>query len=543
MLQSDVGTCDWLVDELVAARLAERERLEPHLAEFTAESPYADADAFAKHLAREGIITKYQARRAIDGDSKKLLLGAYLLTDVIGSGSLGPVYRARGRADQHPYAVKVLPQRAWNVRLARSQVKAFGELPAHDGIVPFIDVGTAHGLHYLVWPFAEGRSLENLIREHGPLSPGEVARIGVRIAEALKVALTRGLIHGLVKPSNVLVSADGQAKLLDFGIGALLAENPDDDVLVDTVSRAESLAHIIECAAPESIADSSQWHPAGDQYSLGCTLYFCLTGRVPFPEGSAVEKMMAHQAKEPMEIRELAPDVPEGLCEIVKKLMAKVPEERYSGCDEVVESLEPFLGDLRAIPGGVPSTGSGRVSMAGLNRGTGHSSSRMPGLGTRGAGSHNGTRLPAPSSNPGTRLPPPGSHPGVRTAPAASHPGVKINPMPTMHPGVKMNPAPLPGPKTQTPAPTRGPSLPSRASLQHGYQPEEYDSGAMAVAAMPGVETANPTRVPSRAEQASWGDQEQALARPAAFGPVGMIAAAMFIMVAVYLGTTLLMTK
>jgi serine/threonine protein kinase len=342
MLQNEVGTCNWLVEELTAARIVERERLEPHLSEFLAECPYADADAFAKHLAREGIISKYQARRAIDGDCKKLAMGAYLLVDVIGSGSLGPVYKAVGRADQKAYAVKVLPRRAWNVRLARSQVRAFDGLPPHEGIVPFIDVGTAHGLHYLVWPFVAGRTLESLIQEHGPLSTGEIARIGVRIAESLKAGLTRGLVHGLIKPSNVLIAPDGQAKLLDFGIGALLADNMIDEMLVDTVSRAESLAHMLECASPECVADAANWHPLGDQYSLGCTLYFAATGRYPFPGGSFVDKIVNHQMKKAAPVRSLNPDVPAALAELIERLMHKAPGDRFHRLEELIGELAPL---------------------------------------------------------------------------------------------------------------------------------------------------------------------------------------------------------
>src|SRR6478672_4100390 len=102
-------------------------------------------------------------------------------------------------------------------------------------------------------------------------------------------------------------------------------------------------------ADPESVMDPTQRTPAGDQYSLGCTLYYCLTGRVPFPEGSAVEKMMAHQTKTPLAITELASDVPAGLVAVVTRLMAKTPEGRFSGSDEVVEAIVPFLGNLQLI--------------------------------------------------------------------------------------------------------------------------------------------------------------------------------------------------
>jgi len=342
MIANDLGTCGWLVDELANARIVDRERLEPYLEDFTAECPYADADAFAKHLAREGVLSKYQAHRAIDGEARKLILGAYLLVEVIGNGSLGPVFRARGRADQKSYALKVLPQRAWNVRLARSQVRIFEQLPSHDTIVPFIDVGAAHNLHYFVWPYVEGRTLENIIHECGPLSPGEVARIGVRLAEALSIGHSRGLLHGLIKPSNVLIAPDGQARLLDFGLGALLADNSDEDPLVDTVSRASALARILECASPESIADSSKWTPIADQYSLGCTLYFASAGRYPFPGGNFVDKIVHHQLHKPTPIRSLNPDIPHALADVIDRLMQKMPSDRYRRLDELIGEIAPL---------------------------------------------------------------------------------------------------------------------------------------------------------------------------------------------------------
>src|SRR5260221_4273205 len=137
----------------------------------------------------------------------------------------------------------------------------------------------------------------------------------------------------------------GKIGLLDFGIGCLLVEN-EGESLVDTMSTANTLTSGLDCTSPESIMEPTARTPAGDQYSLGCVLYYCLTGRVPFPEGSAVEKMMAHQSKEPVPVQEFAPEVPDGLAAVVKKLMAKKPEDRYAGTDEVVDALEPFLGDL-----------------------------------------------------------------------------------------------------------------------------------------------------------------------------------------------------
>src|SRR5262249_36780762 len=153
------------------------------------------------------------------------------------------------------------------------------------------------------------------------------------------------LFHGLLKPSNIMVGTTQQVHILDFGIGCLLAET-EGESLVDTMSTANSVTSGLDCASPESIMDPTNLTPAGDQYSLGCVLYFCLTGRYPFPDGSAAEKMMAHQFKQPAPLRELSPEVPAELAAVVERLMQKKPEDRYPSVADVVEALKPLAAPL-----------------------------------------------------------------------------------------------------------------------------------------------------------------------------------------------------
>src|SRR5207249_12016313 len=136
------------------------------------------------------------------------------------------------------------------------------------------------------------------------------AFVGMQTTQGLAACHSQGIFHGLLKPSNVMLGQDLTVSILDFGIGSLLVEN-EDESLVDTMSTANTLTSGLDCASPESIMEPTNRTPAGDQYSFGCTLYFCLTGHYPFPEGSAVEKMMAHQFKQPTPLKELVPDVPE----------------------------------------------------------------------------------------------------------------------------------------------------------------------------------------------------------------------------------------
>jgi serine/threonine protein kinase len=297
-------------------------------------------------------LTPFQAERLLQGKTQGFVLGPFTLMDALGSGSMGTVYKAHNKTDNQWYAVKVLPRRSmWNVRIARRKVRAF-EQCRHPSVVPFVDVGTSGGMHYLAWPLVEGEPLEKIVEREGPLSPERAALYSLQAAEGLDQAHQQELFHGLLKPSNLMLGSDNQVKILDFGIGCLLAET-EGESLVDTMSTANSVNSGLDCASPESIMDPTNLTPIGDQYSLGCVLYYCLAGRYPFPDGTAVEKMMCHQHKQPDALKDLAPDTPDELVEVVEKLMAKNPADRYACTADVVDALRPFAAEepKRGRPG------------------------------------------------------------------------------------------------------------------------------------------------------------------------------------------------
>jgi len=493
MVTGDLGACEWFVWDLRRSGLIDRGQLDTIVGEFLRKNPRAEAPALAEYLVSHGTLTGFQAERVLNSKSAGLVLGPYVLMDAIGSGSMGQVYKASSKNDANFYAVKVLPRRSmWNVRLARRQVRSFANF-SHPAVVPFMDVGTAGGLHYLVWPLVEGTTLESIVQHNGKLPSNLAALYGLQIAQGLTDAHQNTLFHGLVKPSNIMIGSDNQARMLDFGIGSLLVEN-EGESLVDTMSTANTLTSGLDCASPESIMEPTNRTPAGDQYSLGCVLYYCLTGRVPFPEGSAVEKMMAHQTKEPMPIQELAPDVPDEFVEVIRRLMAKTPEERFSGCDELVEALEPFVGDPNAVPGGVP----GAASAA---RGGGGSSGGMPALGNRSGG--------RPGSAP--------KMPSLPTKPPAATPAPAF--------GNRANPAPPPpvpgrgaaaaqGRSAPPPPPPQRSSGPSRATLHLPPAAEEDDDAINTGGPLPRGGMDNPRAMPKMPTRGSSGPPPRAKAPP-----------------------------
>jgi serine/threonine protein kinase len=342
MVTTELGACEWFVWDLRRSNLIDRGRLDQVIGEFLQKNPRAEPPELSNYLIAQNILTSFQAERLLQGKTQGFVLGPFTLMDALGSGSMGTVYKANNKTDNQWYAVKVLPRRSmWNVRIARRKVRSF-EQCKHPSVVPFVDVGTAGGMHYLAWPFVEGDTLDKYVQREGKLGADMVGYIAQQIAEGLEVCHHQGLFHGLLKPSNIMIGPDKAVYILDFGIGCLLAET-EGESLVDTMSTANSVTSGLDCSSPESIMEPTNLTPTGDQYSLGCVMYYMLAGQYPFPDGSAAEKMMAHQLKQPQSLAELAPNTPPELIAIVSRLMMKKPEQRYSSVAEFVEALRPFV--------------------------------------------------------------------------------------------------------------------------------------------------------------------------------------------------------
>ncbi len=438
MVTSELGACEWFVWDLRRSNLIDRGQLDQVVGEFLSKNPRAEPQALAEFLIGQGILSQFQAERLLQGKTQGFVMGPFTLADALGAGSMGTVYKAQSKNDQQWYAVKVLPRRSmWNVRIARRKVRAF-EQCRHPSVVPFVDVGTSGGMHYLVWPFVEGETLDKIVAQQGRLSPSLAAGYAIQIVEGLEVCHEQGLFHGLLKPSNIAIGADHQVYILDLGIGCLLAET-EGESLVDTMSTANAVTSGLDCASPESIMDPTNLTPAGDQYSLGCTLYFALTGQYPFPEGSAAEKMMAHQLKEPMPIDEIDSDIPAAFVQIVTKLMSKKPENRYGSVRELKEALRP-------LAGAAPSAGV-----------------RPPRV------------TPNPITPPPSRLVPPTPAPSRQAPlPAARLVPPTPAPLPTPVPASSagnFTPRSLAGPSQPTPRPPQMGELPNRSAVRGKSNP------------------------------------------------------------------------
>ena len=340
------GACTDFVASLREHKLVKPEDLDKIKA-YTKAFPHKGDTELAEFLVTQKLLTRFQADAALEGQAAGLTLAQFTLVDQLGSGSMGAVYKARAADRDAWYAVKIVPRRnTVGLGTVAEKVKALKEL-RHPRVSALVQIGASGERVYLVWPYLEGgEKLDAFVQRQGRLTPRQAIQVALQVASGLQAYHQHGLFHGLLKPTDILIGSDKRIRILDFGVGFLLTSERGKSLL-DTMTNTKTLARGLDCASPESILDPLDRTPAGDQYSLGCILYYCLAGHFPFTYDNPVKKMLAHQAEEPKSIREINPEVSKGLAAIVGRLMRKKPEERYASTDEVVEALQALTAPPR----------------------------------------------------------------------------------------------------------------------------------------------------------------------------------------------------
>ena len=209
----------------------------------------------------------------------------------------------------------------------------------------------------MVMEYVDGRDLQQTVKRSGRLGYAAAADYIRQAAEGLGHAHSHGLIHRDVKPANLLVDQKSMVKVLDLG----LARFTDDERASLTVQYDENVLGTADYLAPEQAIDSHGVDGRADIYSLGCALYFLLTGHPPFPDGTLPQRLMAHQKQQPPPIAKERPDVPADLVAICTKMMAKRPADRYQSMAEVADALRRWLADNRQSSQGGGSGIGGRA--------------------------------------------------------------------------------------------------------------------------------------------------------------------------------------
>lgn len=304
----------------------------------------------ADALIQEGVLTHFQAEKLIAGRWRGFLISEkYRLLERLGAGGMGAVYLCEHIHMGRKVALKILPvqQAADPASLARfyREARAVARLD-HPNIVRAHDVDHDAKLHFIVLEFIDGCNLHDFIRRNGTVSFERAAHY-IRMASlGLQHAHEEGLVHRDIKPGNLLLDRGGVVKLLDMGLARFFLE--------DSAAFIKEYEHgyIIgtgDYIAPEQIVDS-RVDIRADIYSLGGAMYYLLTGKSPFQEGTAAQKIIWHQVRHPKSLRVLRPDVPEEFVNVFEKMIAKEPARRYQKPIEAADALEPFTRGTIPLP-------------------------------------------------------------------------------------------------------------------------------------------------------------------------------------------------
>ena len=284
----------------------------------------------------------------------------YRILNELGAGGMGTVYKAHDQLMDRVVAVKVVSPHltAKASALARfwKEVLAAAKLE-HVNIVRAYDAGEAGGSQFLVMEFVEGTSLDRLVTKKGPLSVPMACAFTRQAAQGLQHAAEKGMTHRDIKPQNLLVTKKGQVRILDFGLARFVSTEDADEnaptqrlpfgagkAPVDaSVTNPNLLMGTPDYLSPEQAKNSHDVDPRSDIYSLGCTLYFLLTGKPPFAGATTlIDKLVAHTEQAPSPIREERFEVSEGLAAVLAKMMAKNKEDRYQTAKEAADALAPY---------------------------------------------------------------------------------------------------------------------------------------------------------------------------------------------------------
>ena len=267
----------------------------------------------------------------------------YRVVAVLGTGGMGTVYRAEHRLMDRPVALKVIRGDLLGnpalVERFRREVRSAARLASHPNIVAAYDAEQAGETHMLVMEFVEGTDLARLVDRRGPLPVGEACEYARQAALGLQHAFEDGMVHRDIKPQNLMRTTRGQVKILDFGL-ARFASEVGSQAGVTAEGMVLGSADYI---APEQIDDPHAADIRADIYSLGCTLYFLLAGRPPFPDGSLIQKLMAHRREDAAAAgRGSRPTCRRSWPRVIERMMAKDPARRFQTPDEVARALAPF---------------------------------------------------------------------------------------------------------------------------------------------------------------------------------------------------------
>jgi len=324
-----------------------------------------DAQDVARTLSRRELITRWQAGQLLAGRSA-FFLGNYKLMELLGRAGMSNVFLGQHTTMNRQVALKIVARRIGNDPDALQRFLDEARLSAaleHPNIRRTYSVDSEADRYYMVMEYVDGVDLQTLVETEGPLDWHRAAAFIRQVADGLAHAHAKNIFHGPIMPSGVIVNRQDTVKLLDIGTARLTKRGEQQSALPD-----QHVPHPADYQAPEQAAADAKADQCSDIYSLGCTLYFLLTGRPPFGDGTIAERIARHRAEQPDAIAEQRGDVPTALVNICRKMMAKTPERRFQRAEEVGRALTQLLRTKREPKPAAPARRAAAVNAAGAPR-------------------------------------------------------------------------------------------------------------------------------------------------------------------------------
>jgi formylglycine-generating enzyme required for sulfatase activity len=377
-----MATVDQFLQHLTESGLFSDFELRALLERQSAANLSEDARELRDELVRKDLLTPYQAEAIYQGHPQRLVIGDnYIIQDLIGSGGMGMVFRAKHRLMKKEVALKVLTSNAMNDEEAIArfyQEVVVASALDHRNIVQARDAGLSKDVHYLVMEFVRGNDLQQIVQREGPLAAGQAVNCIIQAAQGLAHAHKQRVIHRDIKPANLLLNDEGLIKILDMGLARI--NNPLGSVgdSHKGLTLPGSIMGTVDFMAPEQAADTTKADARSDIYSLGCTLFYLLTGNPVYDGSTAMMKLIAHRESAVPSLRSIRDDVSAELDQVFQKMVAKKADDRYQSMQEVINALEPcrteseaqtretvtqFLSpEVRGVLAGIQNTRTGKTS-------------------------------------------------------------------------------------------------------------------------------------------------------------------------------------
>jgi serine/threonine protein kinase len=357
-----VSSLKQMLDRLLETGLISHEQFQELGGRKNPEDTLPSVAGVARRLVDKGVLTQFQASHISDGNPERLVVDDYVLVEMLGSGGMGEVYLARHRIMQRYVAIKLLvprsAERIESIERFKREARAAAKL-SHPNIVTALDAGIYNGQYYLVMEYVKGQSLGDIVKTQGAVRLNRALDLTIQAGQGIEYAHRQGVIHRDIKPSNLLLSDDGTVKVTDLGLSRVL--QPDRNLTggsegEDELTSSGMIMGTVDFMAPEQAMTPRDADERADIYGLGCTLYFLLTGHAVFVGDTPMARLIAHRETPVPEITEALPNAPRRLDRILKRMLAKDPDNRYQTIGEALRELRSCLHEFQDGLSDLPET-------------------------------------------------------------------------------------------------------------------------------------------------------------------------------------------